>query len=56
MTTPLATIGTVASLIGVGANIISDYANEKKRTAEIEAKIAEKVAEEVAKQLEKSKT
>lgn len=42
-------IGIVASVVGVGASIASDWVNNKK----IDENIANKVAEEIAKQTEK---
>lgn len=42
-------IGLTASLLGIGASLVSDWVSEKK----MDAKIAEKVAEACAKGMEK---
>lgn len=42
-------IGLTASLLGIGATLVSDWASEKK----MDAKIGEKVAEAFAKGMEK---
>ena len=40
----LSTIGITASLLGVGANLLSDYVSEKKTEEMIDKKIEEKLA------------